>query len=478
MEIETQEGGEEEEEEESREEHKLKHKMKAPSSNMWVGSSNEPVEKVSESSTVRSRDISSTRAMDRRPSLRLEIPSRVLECSDYSSTSKNFSATPGSSKGYKYSKRLLPRSSSKIKFSSSETSQTELPTPSSTQAQSDSKISSSVSFFWSHVVTPLSAKRTSSMPVTPMLDSVSPSGGSLRGVPAERSSSSSYTVKGSISRSLSVPVPKTRSLRRMGSTGGATILVKPATPHVPTEEPSLKTKETALASDGEEEGEEIPEEEAVCRICMEVLDEEGETLKLECACKGALALEHKDCAMKWFGMKGTRTCDVCGQEVQNLPVTLVRLPTQNAIIQVVQPGDMQRVWQDVPVLVMISMLGYFCFLEQLLVGDMGSRALAIALPFACVLGFLASITASTVVKKYIWIYAAFQFGLVIMFSHLFYTVFNVWRLVKGSEPRRNERISGGNSLEQQKRSNSCHYGCVSAIQLHSSCALLILTKLL
>lgn len=420
MEIETQgmEVVEEQEEEEERNRGE-KAKAAAPSSHH----DQDQVAKIPESSSIRIREVSSTRA---RPSLRLDIPSRAPDCSDSSSTSKNYPATPGSNKGYKfYSKRLLPRSSFKMKNSSSETPQNELLTPNSTQSQNENKISPPVSFFWTHVVMPLSAKRTSSMPVTPMLESVSPSGGSLRGIPTDRSSSNKYTAKGGISRSLSVPVPKAGSLRRMGSTGGGTMLVRPATPRVPTREQSFKSKDTVSANDVEDEGEQIPEEEAVCRICMDILDEEGETLKLECACKGELALAHKDCAMKWFGIKGNRTCDVCSQEVQNLPVTLIRLPMQNTVIQVAQPGEMHRVWQDVPVLVMISMLGYFCFLEQLLVGDMGSGALAIALPFACVLGFLASITASTVVKKYIWIYAAFQFGLVIMFSHLFYSMISV-----------------------------------------------------
>lgn len=78
---------------------------------------------------------------------------------------------------------------------------------------------------------------------------------------------------------------------------------------------------------GEHEHEEIPEEEAVCRICFEELSEEhGETLKMECSCRGEMALAHKNCALKWFTVKGNRTCDVCGLEVRNLPVTVVRQP--------------------------------------------------------------------------------------------------------------------------------------------------------
>lgn len=62
-------------------------------------------------------------------------------------------------------------------------------------------------------------------------------------------------------------------------------------------------------------------------------------------------------------------------------------------------AQFNRVWQEVPVLVIVSMLAYFCFLEQLLVGKMGTGAIAISLPFSCVLGLLSSMTSSTMGKS-------------------------------------------------------------------------------
>ncbi|KAL5223912.1 hypothetical protein ABZP36_010551, partial [Zizania latifolia] len=238
-------------------------------------------------------------------------------------------------------------------------------------------------------------------------------------------------VQARIRHSLSVPGNrKNRSLRRADSLG--VIRVIPTTPRpIPAD--------IIASSDGIEEtvdvpgdgGKDIPEEEAVCRICLVELNEGGETLKMECSCKGELALAHQDCAVKWFGIKGNKICDVCKQEVQNLPVTLLRIPTQTSSRRVTNgahqlSSQQYRFWQDIPILVMVSMLAYFCFLEQLLITDLQSRALAISLPFSCVLGLLSSMIASTMVtKSYLWAYASFQFAIVILFAHIFYNMLKV-----------------------------------------------------
>lgn len=194
---------------------------------------------------------------------------------------------------------------------------------------------------------------------------------------------------------------------------------------------------SATTTGGEEE-DDIAAEEAVCRICMVALSEET-VLKLECCCKGELALAHRACAIKWFSIKGNGTCDVCSQEVLNLPVTLRRLPDPAAHVVQAQAdaaaagGDpttaattssrysSYRVWHGTPILVIVSMLAYFCFLEQLLVGDHGTAALAISLPFACVLGLFSSLTTTKMVsKRYVWIYSAVQFLFIVLFTHIFY----------------------------------------------------------
>ncbi|EMS48916.1 hypothetical protein CFC21_081916 [Triticum aestivum] len=42
-------------------------------------------------------------------------------------------------------------------------------------------------------------------------------------------------------------------------------------------------------------------------------------MKLEGSCKGELALAQTGCTLKWFGIKGTRICEV----PPNLPITLL-----------------------------------------------------------------------------------------------------------------------------------------------------------
>ncbi|KAG2647855.1 hypothetical protein PVAP13_1NG006300 [Panicum virgatum] len=132
--------------------------------------------------------------------------------------------------------------------------------------------------------------------------------------------------------------------------------------------PQTEASATAAAGEEEASAEDIAAEEAVCRICMVALSEEA-VLKLECCCKGELALAHRGCAIKWFSIKGNGTCDVCSQEV----------------------------------------------------GDHGTAALAISLPFACALGLFSSLTTTKMVsRRYVWIYSAVQFLFIVLFTHLFY----------------------------------------------------------
>ncbi|GMI64676.1 hypothetical protein like AT3G09760 [Hibiscus trionum] len=265
------------------------------------------------------------------------------------------------------------------------------------------------------------AKNTSSLPGTPTPHSNPESmhGGQKGGAAGPP-----------IHRSRSVPeLNKDGSITQLDSLG-AVFCVIPTTPQaVRGTVVTSSNKITKSDTDGNNDGsEDIPEDEAVCRICMVELGEGAETLKMECSCKGELALAHQECAVKWFSIKGNKTCDVCKQEVQNLPVTLLRV--QNVQVQNMRGTGVEapryRVWQDVPILVIVSMLAYFCFLEQLLVSNMKSGAIAISLPFSCILGLLASMTSTTMVRrKYVWIYATIQFGLVVLSAHLFYSLLRI-----------------------------------------------------
>lgn len=283
--------------------------------------------------------------------------------------------------------------------------------------------------------------RTPSLPLDGALSSSSPHPPPVQQKPAalhHMCRSQSLPTTTNMKKAKLLNAANAKSFKRMDSLGG-TFRVVPSTPRTPaTAVPDDiapappggpgPTTTTAAAVDGDG-GEDIPEEEAVCRICMAELSEGSDTLiKLECACKGELALAHTDCAVKWFSIKGTRTCEVCKQDVQNLPVTLLRVQSVQRRDLLNRGGasntpryDRYRMWHGTPILVIISILAYFCFLEELLVAHDGIAALAISLPFSCILGLFSSLTTTSMVaRRYVWIYAAAQFLLVVFFTHLFY----------------------------------------------------------
>lgn len=272
----------------------------------------------------------------------------------------------------------------------------------------------------------VSAKRTQSLPVMPVVDSAT-------------SSSEEYIIDMSkiareeqkhIKRSFSAPISFSSSREHMDSVGLDQMIL---TSHHTGPVDGVRPNSAIQASNAtQDEDAHTLEEQSVCRICLIELEGGGETLKMECSCKGELALAHQDCAVEWFSIKGNKTCDVCKKDVQNLPTALLkRHNNQNARrfrADASQQDDVPqyRAWQDAPVLVLVSMLAYFCLLEQLLVTEMGTHALALALPFSCVLGLLSSMIASIVVSRsHIWAYASIQFLIVILFAHIMYNVLRV-----------------------------------------------------
>ncbi|KAL1223121.1 hypothetical protein V5N11_000704 [Cardamine amara subsp. amara] len=272
----------------------------------------------------------------------------------------------------------------------------------------------------SNLLTPRKSKKTGSLPETPIAHSN----------PESMHGNYALDPVTSMKGERPLPIRRSRSVPALfnkdGSVKQSSVFRVIPTPSRGDEE-SLEMMQASKMSklNGSDGGEDVPEEEAVCRICMVELEEDSEAFKMECMCKGELALAHKSCTIKWFTIKGNIICDVCKQEVKNLPVTLLRLQDSQERSRATEDIEISpfNEWQDVPILVIVSMLAYFCVLEQLLIRDMKSSAVAIALPFSCIIGLCASMTSTTMAtKKYLWIYATIQFGLVVLFAHLFYSV--------------------------------------------------------
>ncbi|KAL8161936.1 hypothetical protein V2J09_013425 [Rumex salicifolius] len=356
-----------------------------------------------------SEEASTSSKNARNPHLSLQIPSRSVDISNVqggkdllqSQSSAKSSSTGGFLRGLSFKKKANTIDSEKSCL---------LNSGHQAVAQSPTLSKNTVSKFnW---------ERCTSLPGPHTLDS-------LNSVPTPKSARTfieqSRSLKGipqnSVPRSLSVPGRNTVIVRSLSLPAGKE-----------NDHSGISHDQSTANSSGASDDEEIPEEEAVCRICFDTC-EEGNMFKMECSCKGALRLVHEECLVKWFSIKKTKNCDVCGREVSNLPVTLLRVANSSHGTNAQDRNGQSTishtvsVWQDFVVLVLISTICYFFFIEQLLIQDMKTKAVIIAAPFSFTLGLIASILAVILaIKEYIWTYAAMEFVLVAVILRVFYSV--------------------------------------------------------
>ncbi|KAL0417729.1 UNVERIFIED_CONTAM: hypothetical protein Sradi_1186400 [Sesamum radiatum] len=332
------------------------------------------------------------------------------------------SSGPSSTKGKSSIRSILPWLSFKNRSSNSDVEKAaNIDSGSSTMVAQD-KLSISRSWSLSKIFTPR-IKRTSSLPVTPF---------EISNPDAAHSGSinSHLTLDTNegwcISRSLSVPViDKEKGIQKMNSF----FRVIPSTPRVKDQDSEVST---AVA-----EKDDVPyfDESCMTVIASETCLDSQKTMKRMVK----IYLKTKPFAgfasLNYVKVERLLRWNVAAKVnllwlIKNVPLNGLPLKATRHVMFASKKLQICRVWQDLPILVIVGMLAYFCFLEQLLARKMDSSAIAISIPFSCVLGLLSSVTSSAMVKRrFVWVYASIQFAIVVIFAHIFYNVVHVQAFV-------------------------------------------------
>ncbi|KAL9162121.1 hypothetical protein ABFS82_07G068400 [Erythranthe guttata] len=67
-----------------------------------------------------------------------------------------------------------------------------------------------------------------------------------------------------------------------------------------------------------EEVKKIPKDEAICRFCFNVY--RHNMLQKKCKCK--FSMIHRTCEVEWTKKHGNNKCEVCEQDIENIPITV------------------------------------------------------------------------------------------------------------------------------------------------------------